>query len=824
MSSPKGKVRSYDACKEYKDLDLKAKEEFLLEAMKYSIDKKDKQMSCELCLDSSFNGKSAFVRHFWKYHKTRSHYYNDVLVYVCNKGCQKGAHYHCPCGCQKMLKRAMFLTHIRVVPSQDSSFGGNGPVATYSAEGLQSVSTSCDVPIMTSPLGVTDTPLVQSSDMKIPHLDVENCQRFSSTASPTVGHSVDYPDSISSGTGQLPSLNSTVGLPIELESTAELLCGVDLTSSSVIVEADLPKENKPEHVKCDQCGMILKYRRNLKTHIQRAHSSKERKVIHNGVCIDRNNGVYLVSETRSGVQYPIHVQKLIRGNTIPRILCESKKCLADKVIDGVSGNPTSECSHLQSVNHYPDVPEVDLDLDILNDMVEEGRLEQETVASLRLKKRTADAEGVALVNAMTPALCSERFIFLSVCAFGMRCPTLIDRFTLTFDRKDFDLFCQCKSRVCEHRSIAKWYLRSQFPQLFTDEKNGRITTMSLNMQYSSQVEHEFNNWKVCTNIKTPKEDFSERMIVAPSETVCPQGNCSGSLDLHEKFEKAKLFTRSGCVTIFKVWNKICRLCSTVVSYSGIDEGVFNFNNRFFVSATLVLWLRISIREHVALSKTINTIEKLYEVNVDHNLVRRTFYKFLALLDDEKNFNCILCGFHPVILTFDVSRKVTFKSHQFEDDGDHSDMVNAKDFRQNLSKCVISPEFDRSIRPSIDNWAPFVPVSSRRGDMLFNSEAFKCARNESDDQEFLKCLSEERFESILENTNLNGLQELCVECGIRAPNSKQDCIRELYRAIQNHTDIDKFFYKNYSMNHNRLLKKLLEADRALAELRTEVPFC
>ena len=60
-------------------------------------------------------------------------------------------------------------------------------------------------------------------------------------------------------------------------------------------------------------------------------------------------------------------------------------------------------------------------------------------------------------------------------------------------------------------------------------------------------------------------------------------------------------------------------------------------------------MRISIREHVALTKNINTIEKLSEVNVDHKLVNRTSYKFVALLDDEKNFNCILCGFHPVIL-------------------------------------------------------------------------------------------------------------------------------------------------------------------------------
>ena len=69
-----------------------------------------------------------------------------------------------------------------------------------------------------------------------------------------------------------------------------------------------------------------------------------------GSCVDISNGVYLVSAKSSGVQHPIHVQKLIVANKTPRVFCEGKQCEFQKIISGVSGNPSYECKHLQAVS------------------------------------------------------------------------------------------------------------------------------------------------------------------------------------------------------------------------------------------------------------------------------------------------------------------------------------------------------------------------------------------------------------------------------------------------------------------------------------------
>jgi len=79
---------------------------------------------------------------------------------------------------------------------------------------------------------------------------------------------------------------------------------------------NVSKVNFPE------CNQFM-WKNNLKEHIRRRHREKDLNEkpsrSHQGTCVDKNNGIFLISETRSGVHYPIHVQKLIRGNSNPKI-------------------------------------------------------------------------------------------------------------------------------------------------------------------------------------------------------------------------------------------------------------------------------------------------------------------------------------------------------------------------------------------------------------------------------------------------------------------------------------------------------------------------
>ena len=179
----------------------------------------------------------------------------------------------------------------------------------------------------------------------------------------------------------------------------------------------------------------------------------------------------------------------------------------------------------------------------------------------------------------------------------------------------------------------------------------------------------------------------------------------------------------------------------------------------------------------------------------------------GVFDEDENFHCFICGYHPVIITFDVTRKVAFKLRDLvEDEGNHCEQVNAKELWANISNFIISVGSDRSIRTSVDNWAPFLPESSRRGDMLFNTEALKGVQG-SDEQEFLECLSEERLEGILDIADLKMLKELCVECGIDAGQaakaSRIKCVETLKKAMKVHSNIDKIFCKPWHSSEGLL---------------------
>ena len=105
-------------------------------------------------------------------------------------------------------------------------------------------------------------------------------------------------------------------------------------------------------------------------------------------------------------------------------------------------------------------------------------------------------------------------------------------------------------------------------------------------------------------------------------------------------------------------------------------------------------------------------------------MRRTFYKFLAALSEDDNYHCVICGYYPVILVFDVIRKCNFKLGDKITASEDCLEVNAKEFWDNLEKYAMCPDSNRSLKPSLLNWAPYIPEKSRRGDILWNTEVLK----------------------------------------------------------------------------------------------------
>ena len=97
--------------------------------------------------------------------------------------------------------------------------------------------------------------------------------------------------------------------------------------------------------------------------------------------------MYLVSENMSGVQHPIHVQKLIIPGRTPILFCESKKCQDSFNAHGIAGIEHFECDHLLSTPFFNCMEPIELDTCVLYDLVESlGISDERKVACIQRKK------------------------------------------------------------------------------------------------------------------------------------------------------------------------------------------------------------------------------------------------------------------------------------------------------------------------------------------------------------------------------------------------------------------------------------------------------
>lgn len=748
--------------------------------------------SCRLCLNFKPLTKWYAERHFKEKHGNHKCVWGGHVMFICLRGCSKNGkgHYHCY-RCNKTFDRKKRLeTHL-------------GNCATGSVVKEKSV-IKADEPSAVNPdevLGAVDGHENSGEDK------VEGGQPGEVDVPVCVGEKDGEVTGVDKDGLRLAEVEHETDLETVENVQTEAECGVDPVVGQVPVgsaDNDLCQEGdegrRGMKVKCHECGDSM-WRQNLKNHIARVHTPKEEVVpsaLYEGACVDKQNGVYLISETRTGVQHPIHVQKLIRGNAPAMIYCESKECLVERTIKGMSGEPTWECPHLLSANRLVASEEVVLDEEGLNQLVTEQRISEETKKDCLLRKRDCEGRGVELVSAMTPKHGTDRWIFVSVWTGYRKWYSPLRRVVITFDKTKFKLVCRCSgsSRIgCAHKPIAKWFLRTVYQDLFLSKANP-VTYLSdkLRVNHSVDIEYLYAEKRIQVDMEMPVDQFPSDLVICPQETVCPFANCAGNLVLGKSYEKVKLLTRSGFVIIRRVWTKQCATCSAVVSHHNANDGYLNWNNKFFVSIAMLLWLLAGIREHKAIGTDLTMVEKVYRVTITHQIVRLTFYKFLALLNDDDSFCCYLCGYHPVILTFDVTRKVAFKLGKDSVRGAQNEEVNVPQFWDNVRKYLLSPESNRSLMPSMECWAPFIPQRSRKGDMALNTEFNKGVKDD-EEQKYLKCLSAESLEGLLDISDVKMLRDLCAECGIKAASaSKFKCMELLFNALKNNTRIDKFFLK------------------------------
>ena len=155
----------------------------------------------------------------------------------------------------------------------------------------------------------------------------------------------------------------------------------------------------------------------------------------------------------------------------------------------------------------------------------------------------------------------------------------------------------------------------------------------------------------------------------------------------------------------------------------------------FITLDLLVWLRSAINEHIAIGREVLLLNRRYEANIDADKVRKAYFKFCSLMDLNEAYKCCLCGYYPVILTFDVIRKCAFKMQELSNvrDDEGVDMVNHDQFWENINKLCIEESIggiSSKVQPSLNNWAPWIPEISRKGPMVYNTEYKKGSSDEA----------------------------------------------------------------------------------------------
>lgn len=151
--------------------------------------------------------------------------------------------------------------------------------------------------------------------------------------------------------------------PLKKETTLRPLP----VSEHDVSRKDLPSEQpinnlpslelKGESVRCNECKKVYPTKASLQRHVREQHKRKVQGLIHagrylDGVSVDVQRGIFLVSRAFSGTRQPIHCQHATGEASEPvSTACELDDCRNAAMVASNSGQPSFECVHLRSIQY-----------------------------------------------------------------------------------------------------------------------------------------------------------------------------------------------------------------------------------------------------------------------------------------------------------------------------------------------------------------------------------------------------------------------------------------------------------------------------------------
>lgn len=726
------------------------------------------QIHCPICPLGRFKAArlDKVISHLQKTHFSGEKGVCTVRGYIvskcphpCSFNDSKG-HFHCPL-CDRQLRRKQdFIKHAESCNKQIAS--GDMNVAQSESSDNESESTQND------------------PDVPLPHTTAEETQ--------------PNRDNIPENRDNTPDMQSS---PSHEEATEEIHQD-DVTSLGNTSVCSYCKRNYAKTF--------------LKEHIRRVHLEKSKiPDMHYSVTVDRANGIYAVAIRREGVQHPTHVMRLV-SSASPRIECGQNTCNDLRETEARSGNLGFMCIHLRSVE-YCNVNGIVYELDDgkLEEMKRDGFMNASRGRELLDMKKSASVDNVPLIVFIPPRETnSSRYQWYSV--YSNRSVqqywSKFNRVIVTVDTDNKKITCKCRTKACIHSSVIRWHKyqmgeESVHYAIDNEEVDGADENEVTNIEVIKLAVGYMHKMKRISNRDLSNIKFNPNAIptiIEPSEKDCFY--CKKTLKPSVLVYRRPVIVcedRPPITTETVVKIKECPQCSCRYHYQDWKHGIFNFNNRLFISIPLLIHIRSLLSEHTAVSRTISALQTKLDIRLNDQDMKNAYFAFEAMVDHEYKFTCVRCGIHPKALVYDLTKKAIFdfEINEVEIEEDPSPVVNADEFWTRVEKQLIArgmvknSENPFNISLSYSKWAPFIGVETRASPMLYNTEYEKVNSQEVDDGE---PISEELMCHLLQTETTTNIRKMCQLSNVLSSGSRIDMLTRLRNASLTKAKFDLCYAK------------------------------
>ena len=272
-------------------------------------------------------------------------------------------------------------------------------------------------------------------------------------------------------------------------------------------------------------------------------------------------------------------------------------------------------------------------------------------------------------------------------------------------------------------------------------------------------------------------------------------------------KNVKILTKNGILHGYATFIKICPDCKMCYRYQEYTDGVHNFDDRFFLSLDMCIFIRENVKQHVAVGTVCEILEQYLHIKLKQQTVLNAYLHFVALCAHNYDFNCLVCGFHPPVLIADLNRKVVFKCRNLDDqvadcDDSTADYVDCEGFWNKVEMNIVMKGFtssipsDLQVTPSIFNWSPYMGRFTRSNNLMVNTEHRKINKQSGEIEADCRELSEERLIEFMHKGKAVEIRQIARKAGVSDKGSKLDILNRVQRAL--HGDKAKF---------NKIFKKL-----------------